>query len=276
MIDIVERFVCGKKNDETLCEDMTAATENFAVVVDGSTSKGTMRNLDKTTGRTAAELLTQYIEDGLGADADILDFACGATKILHDAYVKAGVLDMVAEHAENRMTASVVVFSRTRREIWMIGDCQCMADGVLHTNGKKIDDVLAYMRASVIALAMKRGASVSDILKHDVGREAIMPLLREQCNFQNDARFEEFAYGVVDGFEIPRRFLKVVDVSDAHSIVLASDGYPKLMPTLADSENELNRLIVEDPLMVGKFKATKGLLSGQCSFDDRSYMRILL
>lgn len=273
---IEESFVCGKNNDDELCEDAIAVASGCAAVIDGSTSKGTIKYLDKSTGRTAAELLKQYIEYSLDANAGIKTFAEESTAVIRNAYVRAGVEDMVAEHAENRITASTVVYSDSRKEIWMIGDCQCMVDGVLHTNGKKIDDVLAYMRASVIALAMKRGASVSDILKHDVGREAIMPLLREQCNFQNDVCCDEFSYAVIDGFEIPCRLLKVIDVSDAHSVVLASDGYPKLMPTLADSEYELNRLIAEDPLMVGKYKATKGLMAGQCSFDDRSYLRLTL
>ena len=275
-MEIEECFVCGKKNDDELCEDAVAVASGYVAVIDGSTSKGTMKYLEKSTGRTAAELIKQYIECKLDVNADIKIFAEEVTALIRNAYVEAGVADMVAEHAENRMTASTVVYCDSRKAVWMIGDCQCMVDGVLHTNAKKIDDVLAYMRASLIALAMKRGASVSDILKHDVGREAIMPLLREQCNFQNDACCDEFSYGVIDGFEIPQRFLKVIDVSGAHSVVLASDGYPKLMPTLNESECELNRLIVEDPLMVGKFKATKGLLAGQCSFDDRSYLRLTL
>ena len=275
-MNIEERFVCGKKNDSSLCEDSVVVTDNFAAVIDGSTSKGTVKYMDKSTGRAASEYIAHYIEHILDEDADIRAFADGATAVIHNAYISAGVADMVHEKAENRMTASTVVYSRKRKEIWMIGDCQCLVDNVLHTNGKKIDDVLAFMRAAVIALAQKRGASVSDILKHDVGREAIMPFLREQCAFQNDAQAGEFGYGVIDGFEIPERFLKVIDVSDARSIVLASDGYPKLMPTLAESECELNRLIAEEPLMTGKFKATKGLTAGQCSFDDRSYLRLSL
>lgn len=55
--------------------------------------------------------------------------------------------------------------------------------------------------------------------------------------------------------------------------MLASDGYPKLMPTLNESEAELQRLLEEDPLCIYENIATKGLNEGQTSFDDRSYIR---
>ena len=57
-------------------------------------------------------------------------------------------------------------------------------------------------------------------------------------------------------------------------IVLASDGYPRLMPTLRESEKELECLLAEDPLCIGDNIATKGLKVGQKSFDDRSYIRL--
>ena len=66
--------------------------------------------------------------------------------------------------------------------------------------------------------------------------------------------------------------------SDAHwqEIVLASDGYPFLKPTLANSEAALAHLIATDPQCVRYFIATKGLVSGNRSFDDRTYIRFVL
>jgi glycerophosphoryl diester phosphodiesterase len=56
-------------------------------------------------------------------------------------------------------------------------------------------------------------------------------------------------------------------------IVLATDGYPFLCKTLAESEDRLNRQREEDPLNIGEFQATKAFHPDNKSFDDRTYIR---
>ena len=68
--------------------------------------------------------------------------------------------------------------------------------------------------------------------------------------------------------------MRIIDACDCgQDIILASDGYPFLKPTLAESENALAAQLDSDPLCIRSFKATKGLASGNKSFDDRSYVR---
>ena len=55
--------------------------------------------------------------------------------------------------------------------------------------------------------------------------------------------------------------------------MLASDGYPHLKPTLDASEEALEKQLAADPLNIRLFKATKGWVSGNNSFDDRTYIR---
>jgi glycerophosphoryl diester phosphodiesterase len=57
-------------------------------------------------------------------------------------------------------------------------------------------------------------------------------------------------------------------------IVLASDGYPVLCPTLQESEEQLKKQREEDPLNIGRFQATKAFHPDFNSFDDRSYIRL--
>ena len=59
-------------------------------------------------------------------------------------------------------------------------------------------------------------------------------------------------------------------------IVLASDGYPHLAPTLAETEAWLDEQRRNDPLNIGEFKATKAFVEGNNSFDDRSYIRFIV
>ena len=81
-------------------------------------------------------------------------------------------------------------------------------------------------------------------------------------------------YAVVDGFDIPQDKVRIIAVGESASeIVLASDGYPLLMPTLEASEQALQAQMATDPLNIGRFKATKAFLAGNNSFDDRSYIR---
>ena len=83
-------------------------------------------------------------------------------------------------------------------------------------------------------------------------------------------------FSVIDGFPIALDKVRVINVSGAKEIVLATDGYPFLYPTLSKSEQALTRQLSEDPLCIGHFKATKGLMRGNQSFDDRTYIRFRL
>ena len=74
--------------------------------------------------------------------------------------------------------------------------------------------------------------------------------------------------------EIPDELIKVIHLSEGkHEIILASDGYPLLRPTLQQSEQDLDRLLKEDPQCCRLYESTKGLKPGNKSFDDRTYVR---
>jgi len=60
------------------------------------------------------------------------------------------------------------------------------------------------------------------------------------------------------------------------SLILASDGYPKLFSTLHESENYLRFILKEDPLCYKLYKSTKGLKKGAVSFDDRAFIKARL
>jgi glycerophosphoryl diester phosphodiesterase len=83
-----------------------------------------------------------------------------------------------------------------------------------------------------------------------------------------------FGYPVLDGTSLSGNGIQVRQVASGETqIVLASDGYPVLKPTLADSESYLTTILAEDPLLFRAFRSTKGLSPGNQSFDDRAYIR---
>ena len=278
---IIESSIIGKKSQEA-CEDGMVVTDDFIAVIDGSTSKTPKHlNPDMKNGRYAMMLISEYIREELKADASVDDFCQGVTAYIYNkVYEKLGVEERLKEHPEERLTASAILYSRTRNEVWMVGDCQAIIDGKLYENGKPYEEKIARKRVELI----EQGLSPAE------ARKQIEPLLIEaMLSGQNQN------YTVIDGFPIYREGVKVValktkpasssietyfqeqtkPVSSPNEVVLASDGYPFLKPTLAASEAALAEQIANDPQNIHSFIATKGIVEGNKSFDDRTYIRFL-
>ena len=294
IMKIIESSIIGKKNPEA-CEDGMVVTDDFIAVIDGSTSKTPKHlNPDMKNGRYAMMLISEYIREELKADASVDDFCQGVTAYIYNkVYEKLGVEERLKEQPEERLTASAILYSRTRNEVWMVGDCQAIIAGKLYENGKPYEKKIARKRVELIA----QGLSPAE------ARKQIEPLLiKAMLSGQNQT------YTVIDGFPVYREGVKVVSVSDSSSvqdsvsssdscsvqdpvscsgsasasdtipsssseIVLASDGYPFLKPTLAASEAALAEQIANDPQNIHSFIATKGIVEGNKSFDDRTYIR---
>lgn len=284
---IIESCIIGKKSQKA-CEDGMVVTDDFIAVIDGSTSKTPKHlNPDMKNGRYAMMLISEYIREELKADASVDDFCQGVTAYIYNkVYEKLGVEERLKEHPEERLTASAILYSRIRNEVWMVGDCQAIIAGKLYENGKPYEEKIARKRVELI----EQGLSPAE------ARKQIEPLLIEaMLSGQNQT------YTVIDGFPIYREGVKVVSVSDSCSvqdsvpasdsvpcsdsvsasgtipsssseIVLASDGYPFLKPTLAASEAALAEQIANDPQNIHSFIATKGIVEGNKSFDDRTYI----
>lgn len=293
---IIESSIIGKKSPEA-CEDGMVVTDDFIAVIDGSTSKTPKHlNPDMKNGRYAMMLISEYIREELKADASVDDFCQGVTAYIYNkVYEKLGVEERLKEHPEERLTASAILYSRTRNEVWMVGDCQAIIDGKLYENGKPYEQEIARKRVELI----EQGLSPAE------ARKQIEPLLiKAMLSGQNQT------YTVIDGFPIYREGVKVLSISDSSSvqdsvsssdscsvqdpvscsdsvsasgtipsssseIVLASDGYPFLKPTLAASEAALAEQIANDPQNIHSFIATKGIVEGNKSFDDRTYIRFV-
>lgn len=276
---IIESSIIGKKSQEA-CEDGMVVTDDFIAVIDGSTSKTPKHlNPDMKNGRYAMMLISEYIREELKADASVDDFCQGVTAYIYNkVYEKLGVEERLKEHPEERLTASAILYSRTRNEVWMVGDCQAIIDGKLYENGKPYEEKIARKRVELI----EQGLSPAE------ARKQIEPLLiGAMLSGQNKN------YTVIDGFPIYREGVKVValktkpvsssietyfqeqtkPVSSPNEVVLASDGYPFLKPTLAASEAALAEQIATDPQNIHSFIATKGIIEGNKSFDDRTYIR---
>lgn len=272
---VIESKIEGKKSPES-CEDGLVVTADFIAVIDGSTSK-TPHHLspDMKNGRYAMVLISEYIQHELKPESTVEDFCEGVTSYIYNkVYRQQGIEEQMQAHPEERLTASAILYSKARNEVWMVGDCQAIIDGKLYENNKPFEEIVARRRVELI----RQGFTPQE------ARKTIEPLL-----IQAMLEGQNKTYTVIDGFPIYQKGVKVVslntpqknvetDVADSlplptKEIVLASDGYPFLKPTLAESEEALAHLLAYDPQCTHEFIATKGIVEGNKSFDDRTYIR---
>lgn len=130
-------------------------------------------------------------------------------------------------------------------------------DNKYYDNSKPFEQEIALQRANLI----KNGMSPTE------ARRTIEPqLIKAMLEGQNRQ------YAVIDGTPIYMPGTRTIPVS--RSVVLASDGYPTLHPTLNDSEAALAQQLANDPQNISTFIATKGLVEGNSSFDDRAYISL--
>lgn len=280
------------KNPAKRSEDGIVITPDFIAVIDGSTSKSQRRchkdfSIRKhSNGELAMRTVAAFIKK-MPKDISCHQFCKVATEAIRRRYIKS-LLPHLAEHPEDRLTASCIVFSRLRRELWMIGDCQALVSPheaheahkpnkpheanephepnkpQFFDNPKPYEAELAQLRANIIA----NSPTPEAFLENDTAREAIIPRMLETMQHQNNG------YSVIDGFPVDEKHVRIIplDFQPWH-IVLASDGYPFLCPTLAESEARLDEQRRSDPLNIGPaFMATKAFIPGNNSFDDRAYI----
>lgn len=278
-MDILEQYTVGKATTTPSedSEDAVVVTAYYAAVIDGATPKTAFRYSNgETPGKQASRLLGNAILD-LNPMLEVQSAIAQLNRVLYRP-------DVVAA---NRPTASIVIYSKYRNEIWMVGDCQF---GIIckdtdqtsklqtFTNPKRIDRILAEWRRDIDKSIIDRGLHTQvEIANNDPGRRIIQPFITQQVRYQNIETEHPLAYGVMDGETIPSRFVRCFQLdSNVEQIILATDGYPVLFPTLQETEDELSRLLSLDPLCLGPLLGTKGVRPGNSSYDDRTYLRLKL
>lgn len=272
---ILEQSVIPK-NPQKKSEDGIVVTNDFIAVIDGSTSKTTRHHCPwMSNGRYAMTLISRYIRK-MPPKTSCHDFCKGVTASIFRHYqypilpflTPKSCIQRLLDHPEERLTASAIIYSRVRREVWMIGDCQCLANGEYYDNPKPYEQQLAELRAQRVRELLAEGMTVEEQLVSDPAREVVIAPLLETMKNQNKT------FAVIDGFRIAEQFVPVFQLDfRPWELVFASDGYPRLANTFIETERLLDIQRKNDPLNIGEFKATKAFIKGNNSFDDRSYIR---
>lgn len=269
-VHVLESFVQAKTGRCGDSEDVLVVTDDFVAVIDGATDKHgrrfTYSGRHVSSGRFAALACAEAVRGMPGRLTAPAAFAYVSATF--DAELSARLPGLLPHQ---RPSASVVIYSAARRQVWRLGDCHFRIGEQLYLGSKVVDELTSSLRAA--GRDAVRGTGGDPDSGGDIGREVILPFLRLQGALMHHPG--PYGYGAVDGRPFRPAHLTVVDVPHAASgVVLASDGYPYLLPTLAASEAALAEGLARDPSCEREMRGTKGVLAPNVSFDDRCYVRL--
>lgn len=268
MVKIIEQSSVSKTGLDSYNEDGIFVSDKFIAVIDGATSKEAAMYNGLTGGQMVRNIIMTTLKELSG-----LETHTEGIRMIQSSIEKTFPSDKYF-HA----SASAVIFNILQRTIWMVGDCQAIVNGTRYTNNKIVDDILSQARAMVLNALIMDGANEDQLSLNDIGREMILPFLKLQRKFENKPGI--FGYLTFNNESMDEELLKskvvLISVPENAEIILASDGYPKLMTTQETSEEELAKLIKTDPLCYKINMSTKGLRKGNISYDDRSYIRFTI
>lgn len=257
---VVEALSRSRSGHENL--DRFVVTEHWAAVFDGATPKSC--DVEAATTSTA-RLVDALVAEVWGASGDLDPYELVAR-------LAQTAADLDLDHAP---AAAGAVFSLAARRAVVISDTWISVDGDATFVGHAYEHLVSGVRRALTEAALVEGAEVEQLRRDDPGRRAVVELIARESRLRNVDADGEYFYAAIDGRPVPRSLLTEVAVpSGTREVCLASDGYPALGRTLAESEELLTLELASDPLRIGALGGTKAVAPGAESFDDRTFVRI--
>ena len=267
----IESFIKGKYNDPLLCEDRIVITDQLVAVIDGATAQGNMLWDGHKSGKFASITLGNFIIDHSSSLSEGSAQSCFEVLTEH-------VSNMISERVSNKRLdikdyprASIIIYNNAKKEVWCYGDCQCIIGRTMFATTKSVDILSTSLRSFILERALLLGASIDTLINKDPGRDMIKQILETQFYFENLQI--QFGYPVINGYNYEPQMVVTHSVKPDEEVILSTDGYPKLCPTLKESEAVLQEYLRDDPLCFRENPSTKGLQAGMISYDDRAYWR---
>jgi hypothetical protein len=273
---VAEKFTLGKNGDHEGGEDHIEVTPHFYGVFDGVTSRGRavtegLRLEGMTPGRWAARTLGNALHS-LDRNADVASALEHFRAALYDGMLAQGA---DPEAWDWPAAAQTCVFSIARREIWRLGDISIAVNGrTLPETPTPLDAPATAYRAAALWALLAAGADVEELRADDPTWGMLLPLLELQHHLRNCPDPQNpFAYWIPDGRPLPAHAMQVHSVNHGDEVVITTDGYPRPANTLAQAEEELGRILDEDPLLIRLHHGFRPVATTASSFDDRAYLR---
>lgn len=250
----VDIFTKGK--DRLRNEDCYGYDKEVFIVADGATDKSGKLYDRRTGGEILSRLIVATcLETGLTGEKLVkkLTEICAAfykqnnTMALANGFYRFAASFVCAKIIKNKLvvtqvgdTAFRINRTKTYLNPWLVGE------------------LVSELRARYIQ-------TTGDIKR---SRQFILPLLKEQYTFCNDAK-SPAGWGVINGIPVPKKFIKIYHfpLNSINSLEIFSDGYydmPKGIK-IKDWEDMYRNIQKQDPYKYKRYKATKAK-------DDRTVM----
>jgi len=290
-VKITETYLMSKKGNEDGGEDRLVLGPIYYGVVDGSTDKsgnnwGTPEN-PKKGGEIAADIIKSTLECK-NVDLDLTELVNVLNKKMNNAAEKANIN---INDVKNLASASFAVYVHGKNLIYHIGDCNFVfvkENGELeeHYNEIAIDKLTSELRSRFIMLCYENKVDPF-IDGKDIGREYILWILKKQKELENrqfrknyngkeewifGIPYETMVYKTINGLPTELNITPVPE--GTKEIILTSDGFKVIKPTLKETLGLLKKQLKDDPHCIGLLKSTNGLRPGNISYDDMAYLRL--
>jgi len=274
---LIEKNLIGKRKNPALCEDGIFFSLHFAAVIDGCSSHKLPLYEGKSSGVIAKDLILEVL-DILPPESTMEETFFAFNTALASWYQEHDLLEVMRNDPSMRCSAYIAMISKARREVWILGDCQARIAEQVYTIHKPIDTLMENLRALYIEAELQGGKSEEALAQNmDPVQKKLSTQMAYQPRFQNSTQQTSFSYYVLDGFFTHVSAVQVVKLQGLNrEVALASDGYPHLLGSLLSSEESLASLLYHDPLCFRENRSTKGFERGNVSFDDRSYLRVIV
>jgi len=170
-IKLIESFSDGKQSGKN--QDAIYVGENFVAVIDGVSHKNSILINGKPV--RIADIIMEAIQkldsDNAPCYAKAITFEEAITFI--NLYIKKYLGKHGMETEVGKVEATGVIYSKFHNQIWLVGDCRAIYDGIAVENPLKIDAVYIAVRRKIIEVLLREGYTKQDLIKHDISKDII-------------------------------------------------------------------------------------------------------
>lgn len=272
MLKPIESNTVSKTGDAIGNQDGLVITGSYIGVIDAYQTRG-WRAWNKMPGGLFARTV---LERAIGNLAPGLDHREAFT-LLHNALQSEGakcIEGMADEEIYAFPMARVTIYSADKKQIWRLGDSPFVVDGELNRPRNEALEAAAAYRAQVLNKFLAQERDLYDLVNSDIGRSAIMETIAKEDRKADGVTALTARQGA--SLETILEHVEVFQLHDDQMVILGTDGYPHLLPTLDESEDWLMEEKDRDPLFINDYKALRGWGEYDGGYDDRTYVRFVV
>jgi hypothetical protein len=273
MVQLIESTTVSKTGDVRGNHDGIVVNENYIAVIDAYQARGWRAWDGKPAGIFAKDSIVSEF-DALPAGLSATDAVQVLEEQLQVQSARA-VESMDDAEVISYPMARLLVYSVALGQIWRLGDSPFVVDGELHRSMSQALQEAVKKRCEVMDHFLKNVRSdLKDLVNNDYGRSAAMDLIVAEEHRVDGVEVLSGRPNV--DMDMLLSNIEVFTVEKGQEVILATDGFPHILPTLDESEDWLAAQRARDPLFIKDFQSLRGASDDEAGYDDRSYVRFIV